>query len=64
MKRENIEPNLIYFTNLVHISFYCGNYKKAHQAYELLHFYKIKPDSKFYQKIIEGSLYFKRYSLI
>lgn len=60
MKEREIQPNLIYFTNLVHISFFMKNPQSVEKAYQMCLDYGLKIDSIFYSKIIDGMLYMKK----
>lgn len=53
-----IKPSIIIFTNLIHISFYNKNTKKAELAYSLFKKQGVKGDKLLYSKIIEGLIRF------
>jgi len=60
MKAHNISPNLIFMTNLVHISFYNRKPYNAVKIFNQTKEMKIKTDSLFYSKIISGLIKFKK----
>lgn len=55
-----IEPSIIIYTNLVHISFYNRNPRKAELAFTLLKKKKLDGDALLYSKLIDGLIRFKR----
>ena len=59
MQEKNIKPNIIYFTNLIHVSFSSKNHSKAIEAFELCERSGLKKDSCMYSKLIKG-LYINR----
>lgn len=59
MNVYNIQPSIIIFTNLIHISFYCREPRKAELAFLLFKKTKVNGDSLIYSKIIDGLLRFK-----
>ena len=54
MKVYNIEPSIIIFTNLIHISFYNRNPRKAELAFTLFRKHNLDGDALIYSKIIDG----------
>ena len=62
MKAYNIDPSIIVFTNLVHISFYNKKYKKVTEAFTMLKKDKLKGDKLLYSKLIDGFLKAKAYN--
>lgn len=59
-----ITPSIIVYTNLVHISFYCNNPKKADLAFTLFKKQGMKGDRLLYSKIIDGMTKYKDYGKI
>lgn len=60
MEVYKIKPSIILFTNLIHISFYCRDWRMADKAYRSFKSYKLKGDCLLYSKIIDGFLRFKK----
>lgn len=60
MEVYEIKPSIIIFTNLIHISFYNRNPKKAELAFTLMRKQGIKGDSLMFSKIIDGLIRFKQ----
>ena len=54
-----ISPSIIIFTNLVHISFYNSNPRKAELAYTLFKRKGLKGDKLLYSKLIDGFIRYK-----
>ena len=59
MNVYNILPSIIIFTNLIHISFYCREPRRAELAFTLFRKHKLDGDSLIYSKIIDGLIRFK-----
>lgn len=59
-----ITPSIIVFTNLVHISFYNRNPKKADLAFTLFKKQGLKGDRLLYSKLIDGFLRFNDHSKV
>lgn len=59
-----ITPSIIVFTNLVHISFYSRNAKKADLAFTLFKKQGLKGDRLLYSKLIDGFLRFNEHSKV
>lgn len=59
MKVYSIEPSIIIFTNLIHISFYNRNPRKAELAFTLFRKMKLGGDALIYSKIIDGLIRFR-----
>lgn len=57
MKAKDITPSIVVFTNLIHISFYCKNPKKAQLAFSLFAKTGAKRDSLIYSKMVDGLLW-------
>jgi pentatricopeptide repeat protein len=55
-----VKPSLIFFTNLIHVSFFNKKPAKAELAATLMKKNKIKGDKLMYTKLIEGLLRFKQ----
>lgn len=55
-----ISPSIIIYTNLIHISFYCREPRKAELAFTLFRKNKLDGDSLIYSKIIDGLIRFKQ----
>ncbi len=64
MKAFEIKPNLIFITNLLHISFYNGSIKRGLNVYKILLKNKIKPDNLFFSKLIGNLFKFKKHKLV
>ena len=64
MKVFKIKPSIIIYTNLVHISFYNKNPKKAELSYTLFRKDKGKGDKLLYSKMIDGLIRFKEINKI
>ena len=64
MKVYKIKPSIIIYTNLVHISFYNRNPKKAALSYTLFRKDGGKGDKLLYSKIIDGMIRFKEISKV
>lgn len=60
MPKQNLKPSLIFFTNLIHVSFYNKKPAKAELAATLMKNAGIKGDKLMYSKLIEGLLRFKQ----
>lgn len=60
MKVYKIEPSIIIFTNLIHISFYNRNPRKAELAFTLFRKHKLDGDALIYSKIIDGLIRFRQ----
>lgn len=56
----NLKPSLIFFTNLIHVSFFNKKPAKAELAFTLMKKEGIKGDKLMYSKLIEGLLRFKQ----
>merc|ERR1719322_202429 len=56
----NTKPSLIFFTNLIHVSFYNRKPNKAELVHTLMRKEGIKGDKLMYSKMIEGLLRFKQ----
>lgn len=56
----NLKPSLIFFTNLIHVSFFNKKSAKAELAFTLMKKEGIKGDKLMYSKLIEGLLRFKQ----
>lgn len=54
MKLENIKPNIVYYTNLIHISFGLKNWQKAIEAFELCQQTDLVKDSFIFSKLVRG----------
>ena len=59
-KQLEIKPSLIFFTNLIHVSFYNKKPGKAELAFTLMKKEDIKGDKLMFSKLIEGLLRFKQ----
>ena len=59
-----ITPSIIVFTNLVHISFYNKNPKKADLAFTLFKKQGLKGDRLLYSKLIDGFMRFNEHSKV
>lgn len=59
-----ITPSIIVFTNLVHISFYNRNPKKADLSFTLFKKQGLKGDRLLYSKLIDGFLRFNEHSKV
>lgn len=55
-----IKPSLIFFTNLIHVSFYNKKPAKAELVFTLMRKENVKGDKLMYSKLIEGLLRFKQ----
>lgn len=64
MKVFEIEPSIIIFTNLIHISFYNRNPKKADLAYTLFKKQGLRGDRLLYSKLVDGMLRFKDHNKV
>lgn len=64
MKQKKVEPTVIFFTNLIHISFGLANWEKAQEAFTLCNELGIPKDSYIYSKFLKGLIYFKKYNLV
>jgi len=62
MAAYEIIPSIIIYTNLIHISFYNKNPKKAEQAFLLFKKQGLKGDRLMYSKLIEGLIRFRETS--
>ena len=60
IEEYNLTPTLIFFTNLIHVSFYNKKPVKAELAVSLMKKHKIAGDKLMYSKLIEGLLRFKQ----
>lgn len=60
MRVYGISPSIIIFTNLIHISFYCREPRKAELAFSLFKKSKLEGDGLLYSKIIDGLLRFRQ----
>lgn len=60
MEAYDYKPNLIYFTNLVHISFYNRKPRHALKILDKCKEHKIERDSLFYSKLISGMIRFNK----
>lgn len=60
MNVYQIKPSIIIFTNLIHISFYNRNPRKAELAFKLIKKNKLDGDPLLYSKIIEGFIRFNK----
>lgn len=60
MRVYNINPSIIVYTNLIHISFYCREPRKAELAYQLFKKSKLEGDGLLYSKIIDGLIRFRQ----
>lgn len=58
MEVYEIEPSIIVYTNLIHISFYNRKVRKAELAFKLARNKKIRGDRLLYSKIIDGIMRF------
>lgn len=59
MEVYSIKPSIIIFTNLIHISFYCREVRKAELAFQLFRKHDLDGDCLLYSKIIDGLLRFR-----
>lgn len=50
----NINPSIIIYTNLIHISFYCRKSRKAELAFSLFKKSGLDGDSLLYSKMVDG----------
>lgn len=64
LKVYNLKPSIITFTNLIHISFYNRNVRKAELAYTLLRKEGLEGDCLLYSKIIDGLVRFREISRV
>ena len=64
MEVYEIPPSIIIFTNLIHISFYNSNPRKAELAYTLFKKQKLEGDKLLYSKLIDGFLRYKEYKKV
>lgn len=64
MAAFDITPSIIIYTNLIHISFYNRNPKKADVAYTLAKRAGIKGDRLMYSKLIDGFMRFKEHDKV
>lgn len=55
----NIHPSIIIYTNLIHISFYCREPRKAELAFSLFRKQKLDGDALIYSKLIDGLIRFR-----
>lgn len=60
MEQYQLRPSLIFFTNLIHVSFFNKKPLKAELAATLMKKEKIRGDKLMYSKLIEGLLRFKQ----
>lgn len=60
----DIKPSIIVFTNLIHISFYNRNARKAELSFTLMRKEGIKGDKLMYSKIIDGLIRFRQYGKV
>ena len=60
MKAYEIKPSIIIYTNLIHISFYNRNPRKAELAFTLCRKSKNRGDAVLYSKIIDGLIRFRQ----
>lgn len=60
MNVYNIAPSIIIFTNLIHISFFCREPRKAELAYSLFKKQKLDGDCLIYSKLIDGLIRFRQ----
>lgn len=60
----NIKPSIIIFTNLIHISFYCRDPRKAELAFSLFRKHSLDGDALLYSKIIDGMIRFRNINKI
>lgn len=49
-----IQPSIIHFTNMIHVSFYSRNSQKAELAFKLFKKSGLKGDAILYSKLIDG----------
>lgn len=59
-----IPPSIIIFTNLIHISFYNSNPRKAELAYTLFKRQKLEGDKLLYSKLIDGFIRYKEFKKV
>jgi pentatricopeptide repeat protein len=59
-KEIKMKPSLIFFTNLIHVSFFNKKPNKAELAFTLLKKDELRGDRLMYSKLIEGLLRFKQ----
>ena len=59
MNVYQIKPSIIIFTNLIHISYYCREPRKAELAYSLFRKHNLDGDELLYSKLIDGLIRFK-----
>ncbi len=64
MGAYHIKPSIIIYTNLVHISFYNRNPRKAELAFTLFKKLKVRGDKLLYSKIIDGLIRFRQINKI
>lgn len=64
MQVFEIPPSIIIYTNLIHISFYNRNPRKAELALSIFKSKKQRGDRMMYSKIIEGMIRFKNYNKV
>lgn len=64
MRVFEITPSIIIYTNLIHISFYNRNPKKADIAYALIKKDGLKGDRLLYSKLIDGMMRFKDHNKV
>lgn len=60
MEKRDMSPSIIFFTNLIHISFMLRNSRKAELAFKLFKKTGNKGDSLMYSKLIEGLIKLKK----
>lgn len=59
MEVYEIKPSIIIFTNLIHISFYCRDPRRAELAFSLFRKHNLDGDALLYSKIIDGLIRFR-----
>lgn len=59
MEVYGIKPSIIIFTNLIHISFYCRDPRRAELAFSLFRKHDLDGDALLYSKIIDGLIRFR-----
>lgn len=64
MKVYDIKPSIIIYTNLIHISFYNRNARKAELSFSLMRKDGIKGDKLMYSKLIDGLIRFRQYGKV
>lgn len=64
MEVYKIKPSIIHFTNMIHVSFYSKNSKKAELAFKLFKKQGLKGDAILYSKIIDGLMRDRKYNRV